>query len=452
MPEEIVLSTTESVCPECLAGIPAVRVQRGDEVFLKKTCALHGEYQAVIWRGPPSFSTWNRPKDPFFTRFPATGAVNGCPLDCGLCPDHRQETCCALIEVTRKCNLKCACCFADAGGVESTDPEPGQIGRMYETLLAAGGPFNVQLSGGEPTLRDDLPEIIALGRSRGFEFIQVNTNGLRLADDTGYLDAMRQAGLSCVFLQFDGLRDEVYHALRGRSLLKLKRRAIENCIEREIGVVLVPTLVPGINVDQIGPLIQFAVENLPGIRGVHFQPVSYFGRYPHAPADEDRLTLPEVIREIELQTGGRIRGDNLRPSGCDNALCSFHGNFVCMENGELRPWTHRDSGQSCCGKEKAQDGAAKARKFVAQFWTSPPKADNTRDTRFSLGGWDGFLERVRTHSFSLSAMVFQDAWNLDLERLKDCSIHVVHSDGRIIPFCAYNLTARNGRSLYRDCL
>ncbi|MHC1727006.1 MAG: radical SAM (seleno)protein TrsS [Syntrophobacteraceae bacterium] len=449
MPDEIILSTTESVCPECLAKIPAVRVQRGDEVFLKKKCPLHGEYQAVIWRGNPSYSSWNRPKIPYFTRSPLTGMEHGCPLDCGLCPEHRQETCCTLIEVTQKCNLRCNFCFADAGGSQSKDPDLGQIRSMYETLVAAGGPYNVQLSGGEPTIRDDLPDIIALGRSLGFEFIQINTNGLRLAADALYLDALREAGLSCVFLQFDGLRDDVYKKLRGRNLLKEKERAVSNCIEREIGVILVPTLVPGVNVDQIGPVIDFAIENLPGIRGVHFQPVSYFGRYPDQPADKDRLTLPEVIREIEVQTAGRIRAENLKPSGCYNPFCSFHGNFISLESGELRAWTTRDPEQSCCRKEKAEEGAAKARRFVTQFWTSPPKPDCSREDSFSLGGWDAFLDRARTHSISISAMVFQDAWNLDLERLKDCSIHVVHLNRTIIPFCAYNLTDRNGRSLYR---
>jgi 7,8-dihydro-6-hydroxymethylpterin dimethyltransferase len=448
--DEVVLSHTQSVCPQCLARLPAVRVADGDCVLLRKRCPEHGLFQTVIWRGEPSYASWSRPKTPSYPKVPQTAVVGGCPWDCGLCPEHRQQTCCTLLEVTQRCDLKCPVCFANAGNSDCKDPDLQMIRGMYEALLAAAGPCNVQLSGGEPTVRDDLPEIIALGRSMGFDFIQLNTNGLRLASEPDYGRRLKEAGLSCVFLQFDGLDDEVSVKLRGRPLAREKERAVDHCREHELGVILVPTLVPEVNVHLIGPIIEYAIERLPGVRGVHFQPVSYFGRYSGFAQDQGRLAIPEIITEIEHQTGGLIRAESFRPPGAEHSYCSFHGNFVLMPGGELRPWTVQHAGHSCCGVENAGLGAVKARQFQRQFWTTPGSLCCSLPEGPSLGGWDLFLERMRTHSFCVSGMAFQDAWTLDLERLKGCHLHVLHPDGRLIPFCAYNLTDSSGRPAYRE--
>jgi tetraether lipid synthase len=443
------LAVTASVCPVCLRTITAVKLTHGEEIMLRKECPEHGRFQAVIWRGRPDYDSWQRPKIPARPRFPQAGSAAGCPQDCGLCGEHRQHTCTALIEVTRRCDLRCTYCFADGGRGRLPDPDLAELLCSFLQLLRASGPCNIQLSGGEPTLRDDLPEIVGLGRGLGFEFIQVNTNGLRLARDPAYAGVLKKAGVASVFLQFDGLEDAVYEKLRGRPLVEEKRRALEHCTRHGLAVVLVPTLVPGVNDRQIGAIIDFGLQHSPTVRGVHFQPVSYFGRIPAVPDDEMRITIPEIIREIEAQTQGRVRVENFKPPGCENAWCSFHGNFVLLKDGELLPITRHSP---CCTPESAEAGASKARRFVSRSW-APPQIDeigaSAGSAAPSLGGWDIILERARSHTFCISGMAFQDAWNLDLERLKDCCIHVVHPDGRLIPFCAYNLTDSHGRALYR---
>lgn len=449
---ERVLSTTESVCPVCLSRIPAARVGRGENVYLKKSCPEHGDFEAVIWRGLPDFETWVRYKIASYPDAPFTQVEKGCPFDCGLCPDHRQQSCCVLLELTSRCDLGCPVCFASAG--EWALPEPGleQVEHWYRRLLEAGGPFNIQLSGGEPCLREDLPEIIALGRALGFRFFQLNTNGLRLAREAGYVQRLKAAGLSTVFLQFDGTEDVIHERLRGRRLLAQKQAAIAQCAEQGIGVVLVPTLVPGVNTHNLGDILRFALRQAPAVRGVHFQPVSYFGRYPHSPTDADRITLPEVIAAIERQMQGVIGRDSFAPPGGENALCSFHGNFVLMPEGQLIPLTrHDDETSCCCAPSPAGEGAAKSREFVARHWAAPP-AESRPASGPSFGGWDAFLARAQTHTFCISGMVFQDAWTLDLERLRDCYIHTASPDDRLIPFCAYNLTDQSGRPLYRRAL
>jgi uncharacterized radical SAM superfamily Fe-S cluster-containing enzyme len=445
------LSSTESVCPVCLRRVAADRVAEGDNVYLHKTCPDHGHFRTILWRGLPSYEAWAvRNKPPSRPPVCSTSVARGCPFDCGLCPDHRQHTCCVVMEVTTRCNLTCPYCFAAAGGCR---PEPGlrEIESWCRTLLASGGPFNLQISGGEPTVRNDLPEVIQLARALGFNFIQLNTNGIRLAEGGEFAGRLKRAGLDCVFLQFDGLTDDVYRRIRGRALLQTKLDAIRHCAEHELGVVLVPTLVPQVNTTQIGDIIRFAMARMPAVRAVHFQPVSYVGRHPKGPLDEDRITIPEVLREIERQTEGRIPAAEFHPGTGENAYCSFHGKFV-VHGGEIRT-SSRLQTSGCCGPNAPLvqlgngEGARRARRFVARHWTFPEELPAGANG-FNTDSLDAFLAEERD-SFCISGMAFQDAWNLDLDRLRECYIHAVGPNQGLYPLCAYNLTDTEGRALYR---
>ncbi len=448
-PDLKVISSTESVCPECLGRIPADLIIRDENTYLRKTCTEHGTFETVIWRGSPAYDTWEMPKIPTYPEKPFTTVKLGCPYDCGLCPDHRQQPCCVLLEVTERCDLGCPFCFANAGAGKDVDPDLATIRFWFQNLMKAGGPFNIQLSGGEPCLREDLPQIIALGKTLGFAFFQVNTNGVRLARDNDFLKKLKEAGLSTVYLQFDGTHDAIYEKIRGHKLLASKTTAIENCAELQIGIVLVATIVPGINSHEVGNILKFALRYHPMVRGVHFQPVSYFGRYPRSPGNPDRITLPEVITLLEEQTSGLVKKDNFKPSSCENAHCSFHGNFVVMPDGILKPLSRLDPAARRCKPMTAQEGRIKKQAFVSRMWTAPPADAPTQMNIPSLGEWDTFLSRARTHIFSISGMAFQDSWTIDLARLRDCCVITVAADGRLIPFCAYNLTNRQGKALYR---
>ena len=303
----------------------------------------------------------------------------------------------------------------------------------------------------------------------GFSFFQLNTNGLRLAYDTAYVRRLKAAGLGCVFLQFDGTNDAIYQTIRGAALLAAKTKAISNCADQRLGVVLVPTLVPGVNTGDIGGIIDYALARMPAVRGVHFQPISYFGRYPKPPRDCDRITIPEVMHQIEQQTGGRIRAAEFRPPAAENAHCSFHGNFVVTSDGTLKPAANvSDSG--CCGpaaqrgqaagatgllRIRSRRGSRQEGATVCSSPLDPPRqrrwqADAAECRGYHETGQPGCVSRtVPQQSFCVSGMAFQDAWNIDLERLRDCFIHVVGADERIVPFCAYNLTDVLGNSLYR---
>jgi len=464
--EKANLSETESLCPVCLKRIKATRLLHGDEVFMVKECEDHGSFKTVIWRGEPSITEWWRPKDPVHPDLCYGTVEKGCPFDCGLCEAHVQLPCSVLIEVTDRCNLHCAVCFADSGRREARDPSLEKITWLLERAMAAAGSSNLQLSGGEPTLRDDLSEIVEVARRIGYSFIQLNTNGLRLASDKEYLRRLHAAGLSSVFLQFDGVNDEIYRSLRGRALINQKLSAIKNCGEAGLGVVLVPTLVRGVNTDSIGAMVRQALQLAPTVRGIHFQPVSYFGRFPEESGDEGRLTLPELMRCLEEQTGSLIKVTDFSPPGTEHARCSFHATYMLSAEGGLRPLGAGEGG-GCCQADLGAGGVRKTVETVSRHWRLPSAApffpsaplpkevpccswnspDMTRvEDPFDL---DVFLQEGAFRSFTLSAMAFQDVDNLDLERLRGCCISVLSQDGMLVPFCAYNLTSREGKGLYR---
>lgn len=443
---------TESLCPVCLKRIRALRVVDHSDVSLVKQCFDHGTFETIIWRGDPGMNSWQRPKLPVYPTNCYTSVDQGCPFDCGLCKVHKQLPCSILLEVTDQCNLRCPVCFADSGHETHADPEIDSIAFRLRRAMDVAGPCNVQLSGGEPTMRDDLPEIIGIACKTGFSFIQLNTNGLRLASEKDYTRTLKAAGLASVFLQFDGVDDDVYRSLRGGPLLKDKLRAIEHCGEVGIGVVLVPTVVRGVNMNSLGSLVNKAVDMSPTVRGIHIQPISYFGRYPVEPVNGDRITLPEIMRALEEQTGGMVKAAHFSPPGTEHSLCSFHATFIRGAQGTLRPIVQSPS-TSCCF-QTSSEGVKRTVALVSQRWSAPErKVAQSLPTTVSPddpNDLDNFLEQVRSNSFTISCMAFQDAWNLDLERLKGCCISVLSRDGRLIPFCAYNLSGIDGRRLYRD--
>jgi 7,8-dihydro-6-hydroxymethylpterin dimethyltransferase len=427
------IRNTYSVCPVCLGRLPAEIVKDEQDYYLHKTCQDHGRFSTIVWRGDnPSFEHWGNYAPPP----QAKHTLPDCPNACGLCPGHLQKSCCVLVEVTARCNLNCPFCFAQSGR-ESPDPTLECLSESFKDLIKKGCTF-IQLSGGEPTLRDDLPSIIAAARSAGCENIQLNSNGIRLGEDRAYTRELAQAGLSFVFMQFDGTEDAIYKKLRGRPLFEAKKAAIQACSNELLGVTLVPTVVPGINDHNLGELLNFAFSNSPAVRGVHFQPVSYFGRHPQPTGDENRMTLPDLLRAIEQQTNGAVRIADLAPSGCDHPRCGFHGDFVVLSDGLIRL---APEAPSCCGSQKDRNAHIKNRNFVARRWKRAA-ADNEPAccNKADFADMDTFLGRIKTHGFTITAMAFQDAYTFDIERLRQCSLHV-YAEGRLIPFCTRYLTA-----------
>jgi uncharacterized radical SAM superfamily Fe-S cluster-containing enzyme len=342
--------------------------------------------------------------------------------------------------------MNCPVCFASANGCGyKYHPTIGEIKKMFQTVVDnVKSPRVVQISGGEPTVRDDLPEIVEMAKGMGIEHVEVNTNALRISSDAAYLKALADAGVDSFYFQFDGIDDGIYMKTRGRPMFEIKKKAIENCGSAGIGVTLVATISPDINLNHVGKIIEFAAMNVPVVKGVHFQPIAYFGRYPAEPTDADRVTLPDLAKEIEKQTAGMLKADNFMPTSCSNVHCDMKSLSVVLPDGSLFPLTTMSLGPPA----KTEDIADKTRTEVSQLWRfiedsmDGPSEEEDKS-------WRSFVSRAKTHYLTVSAMAFQDVWTGETERWERCCIHVVSPEGGLIPFCLFNCTAANGDTMYR---
>lgn len=469
------LHRTQSVCPVCLRRIDAAYVREGETVSFRKTCPRHGSFAVPVLRqtdGLPAFEEWQRPKTPSYPARPLTEAVQGCPFDCGLCPGHAQHTCTALLEVTLRCNMACPVCYAAAGGRDvPPDPAPDVLIRQLDRLRQVSPGCNVQLSGGEPTLRADLPDIIREVRARGFGLVQVNSNGLRLGQDATLAQRLSEAGLDSVYLQWDAPDDAACVPLRGRlphgeSLMSLKAAAVRHCAAAGLGVVLVATLLPGANLSRLGDLLRQALRLGPVVRGLHLQPLSRFGRYPGELLTAPRLSLFDVLAALCAQAPELVRPEHVHPPGCEHSLCSFSAVYARETGPDGTPGLRllADAAPSCCGPSapggtmpaprtaplEAAEGARRSRQFTAAHWAGPARASVSVA---AADDFSRFLARAGVERrFTLSCMAFQDALDFDVERVRGCCIHVMRPDGRLIPFCVQNLTAVDGSMLYPERL
>jgi uncharacterized radical SAM superfamily Fe-S cluster-containing enzyme len=324
MTEEVIRRTT-SLCPECLSPIPAeIFVDpKTNWVMMRKNCDDHGEFKDKISIDPEEYkwaqsftdeigSTMNNPTKPECVSSGIKPMINGCPYDCGICENHQSAPCICLIDVTNKCNLACPICFANASAkgyvVEPTFDQIVQIMNHFRSMKPYPAVM-LQLAGGEPTIRDDLPQIISKGKELGFTETMVSTNGVRMGKSFEYTKSLVDAGMDAVYLQFDATDNpDVWKKVRGVNLWPLKKKVIENCRKAGFyGLMLVPTVAKGVNDHEIGNILEYAKENADVVSGVVFQPVSLCGRISFEELMDLRYTTSDLKKAINEHTNNAIK-------------------------------------------------------------------------------------------------------------------------------------------------
>lgn len=463
--EKTILNETRSICPVCQRPVKAFYFEEEGRVYFEKTCELHGTCRTIAAENVSDYKKWIR--NPVINIPPRKPATKGddedksCPLNCGPCENHMQTACCVLIDVTDRCDQHCPYCFAmsEEDADRSSEPSLDEIEDKYDLLLELGEerPFNIQLSGGEPTVRDDLPEIIRMAKKKGFDYVQINSNGRRIALEDGYAEKLKAAGASVIFMQFDGTDDGIYMKLRNEPLFEIKKKAVRNCEKAGLPVTLVPTIVKGVNDGNIGEMMDFLIENVNVVKGIHFQPVSFFGRYPDKrKKDQDtemmsgdfpgRITMFGLMRKLEQQKPD-FRYEDFCPIATGHTLCCFYSTYIKEPDGSVRctlTEDRRKSGIGCCDTSSVNDAEVvrKDRDFVLNKWEiiPPGEAEEKPDYRSSMEitSFDEFIRYYRSNTFTVTGMAFQDLSNIDAQRVKRCRVQVLSDDGRLIPFCAYN--------------
>ena len=485
------IKQTQSLCPECLRVVPASRIVRNGKVYLVKNCEEHGRFEDIYWSSYDQYLRANRYWRPGVEP-PIRQAQTrrGCPYDCGLCPNHKNNTILAVIDITNLCNAHCPTCFASADKKKEYIYEPTieQIDYMLDSI--AGDVKAMQLTGGEPTLRPDLHEIILHAKLRGINHIELNTNGIAFASSKGteltkslesmFGDESEKKGLSTVYLKFNGFSRSTWEATTGDpNWGPIPLRAVENItkgyndMRRSPGVMLVPTVINGINNHEIGDIIEYAIKNSYVVRGVNFQPVSFAGSMSAQDLEKRRYTLPDLLKDIEEQTKGDIKTDDFYPISCvspfaetvwywkGRGLPGFTTHQHCgamtalfVEDGDVIPVTKYISldrfftslRKAAAYYKEGKKTRGKLHLIRAFTGVKPrpgigPLLSLVKDVAGDANNWRA-LGQLLLHMVFIGAMHFMDKHNFDLERVQLCPIHQILPDGARVPFCSYQTIHR----------
>ncbi len=477
---------TQSLCPECSRIIDAYVYEENGKVMIKKTCPEHGDTTDTYWE---SAEMYDRARKYITNEIKLSNTNTGkflghrgenCPMDCGLCPNHKSHTALGNIVVTNRCDLSCWYCFFFAKeGDPIYEPSIEQIRFMLSNLRNQKPvpPNAIQITGGEPTIREDILEIVRQARLVGFEHIQLNTDGINFATNPEMVEELRDGGMSTVYMSFDGTTAKTNPKNHWESAY-----AIENMRNANVGVVLVPTVIKGVNDHDLGNIINFGLNNIDTVRGVNFQPVSLVGRMPRKLRDKQRITIPGAIQNIEEQTNNVISKDDWFPIPCVAPITDFvealtekpqynlSNHFACgaatyvyldkekkkviplprfLDVEGLREYLSEKTEEIKSGKSRKLVGA----KVLLKLNGFIDKKKQPKELKFANLLYNALIKHSYTalgeihyKMLFLGMMHFQDKYNYDRERVQRCNIHYVMPDGRIVPFCAFNVLPE----IYRD--
>jgi uncharacterized radical SAM superfamily Fe-S cluster-containing enzyme len=441
---------TRSLCEQCLLPVNAKVVFEGKNVYYLKRCHDHGVQKTLVstdadyWYAAKS---WIKPGDRPYTLQSETHY--GCPYDCGLCPDHEQHSCLALIEINEKCNLTCPVCFAGSSPVKTGEKSLAEISMMLDTLITSERePDVLQISGGEPTIHPEILEILRLCKTKPIRHLMLNTNGIRLATDKDFVEQLKEftPGFE-IYLQFDSLKPDALANLRGANLTQVRHKAMENLEAAGISTTLVAVIKKGVNDDEIGAIIDYAL-GYKCVRGITFQPVQDAGRNDGFDPNQNRMFLTDIRRAIAEQSP-HFKLDDVIPLPCNPEHISI---AYGLRNGRnVLPLT------SLIPKEVWIDSAPNAIAFEKY-----PELKQSIYDLFSLSSteWNQ-AERLGAllcciptfpvpdslsydNIFRIVIVEFMDKYNFDIGAVKRSCIHFVTTRGKIIPFETYNLFYRDG--------
>jgi uncharacterized radical SAM superfamily Fe-S cluster-containing enzyme len=476
---------TESLCPECSKVIDARLFEENGKVIMEKNCAEHGDFRDIIYSDVKLYlkmEKWHFGDNRGLSN-PAIPDAKNCPEQCGLCSMHQSHTALANVDLTNRCNLTCPVCFANANAAGTLyEPSFTEVRKMLQALRNERPvPCRVvQFSGGEPTIYPRFLDVLVMAKEMGFTHIQAATNGIMLSD-LEFAQKCAEAGLQTLYLQLDGVCDDIYKRTRGESLWDKKLKCIENCKKTGMKIVFVPTIVKGINDHQIGDIVNLALENIECMSGISFQPVAFTGRINRNELLEKRFTQADLAHGVADQTGltdayndwfplscvtpfsklmGALRGEEVPTMSC-HPHCSI-GTYLFVDKNSrtaipvTRFFDVGNALQDMYTLGEKTEGA----NFLMKSWSglkawqslkkhfhpefAPPGLSFDKFLQTLQGFTDkskgrNGLDGVYTYRTLLVAgMHFMDHYNYDVERVRRCLIHYAAPNGLLYPFCAYN--------------
>ncbi|NBZ90089.1 radical SAM protein [Stagnihabitans tardus] len=441
------LGQTVSLCADCLAPVPAKIIEEDGAVFYLKRCRSHGVQKVKVSSDPAYWlaqETWVKPSDR--PQHFATRIEEGCPYDCGLCPDHEQHSCLAILEVNETCNLTCPVCFAGSSPLAQGQKTLAECEALLDMLVQAEGePDLLQISGGEPTLHPQIIDILRAAKARPIRHVMLNTNGLRIAKDPAFVAelATLKPGFE-VYLQFDSLRAEALKQLRGADLTRIRQQALQALETAGISTTLVVTVKQGVNDDEVGAIIDHALT-WGCVRGVTFQPIQDAGRNEGFDAAKDRITLSDI--RASIISHGVFAAQDMIPLPCNpSSICVGYGLRSGAKVAPITGLLPKDLLLSELPNSVTFERHPGLRERIFDFF-SLTNVDQVVPERLEtlfccFPGIEAPSEVGYKDLFRVAISEFLDPHNFCLSRVKRSCVHFLTPEG-IIPFDTYNLFYRD---------
>ena len=439
---------TISLCNECHKQISAKIIFQDNAVFMTKTCKEHGFQKVLIATDVEYYKqirNYNKASE--YPKKPHTNTHYGCPLDCGICPDHEQHSCLTLIEVTDRCNLTCPTCYASSSPTHGRHRTLEEIEGMLDAVVKSEGePDVVQISGGEPTIHPQFFEILDAAKKRPIKHLMVNTNGIKIAQDRAFVERLASYMPDFeIYLQFDSFKPEALKKLRGGDLMAIRKKALEHLNEFNLSTTLVVTLQKGLNDDEVGEIIDFALKQK-CVRGVTFQPTSVSGRLEHFDPAIHRMTNTEV-RKLILEQSPVFNSADLIPVPCNpDALVMA---YALKYNDQVQPLTRMIDPEILLNNSKntiVYEQDERLHQYVMSMFSTGISTDRVKEqVNQLLCCLPNVVAPDLSYDnlFRIIIMNFMDAYDFDVRAIKKSCVHIVHADGRIIPFETMNLFYRD---------
>ena len=436
---------TRSICPACRRVIDAKILLRDNKVYMSKRCPRCGPFMSLVYGDAEayiSFARYNKPGTVPLVH--GTTVDRGCPHDCGLCPDHEQHACLGIIEVNSACDMDCPLCFADAApGFSLTLEEVEQM--LDDYVRTEGRPEVVQFSGGEPTMHPHIIDFIRAAYARKIRFVMINTNGKRIARDDRFLEQLNEVR-PALYFQFDGFERDTYRIIRGEpDILAEKLRALDRLAEIGLNVTIVPAIERGVNEHEIGRIVEFAIGH-PAIRGITFQPAFHAGRHmQHDPMR--RMTIPDIVRLIEAQTGGKFVTSDFVPVPCCFPTCNAV-TYAFVEDGRVTPLPriiNVDDYLDYITNRIVPDFSREIRTALEGLWSSSSVAGSETSLRQIAISCQACelpdelaVDDIAKSMIMIMLQDFMDSWTFNQKNVMKCCKEFLLPGGKQIPFCAYN--------------
>lgn len=355
----------------------------------------------------------------------------------------------AMVEVTNRCNMACPVCFSNANHYHSDVPIANIRDYLERLLEITDTPIPLQISGGEPTVRDDLPEIISIAQSLGFQNIELITNGIKISKEFSFLQTLKEKGLTAVYLQFDGLRKETHLRIRGQDLTEVRYRAVKAIKAAGLCCTLAVTVTRGVNDGEVGDIVRFATQNIDVVRAINFQTATRFAGRFEIDNDYKGYGMPELLNLVERQAGipaSTFYSEHIGDPGC-NAM-----GLVFLVNGKMEPlfkYISKEDVFAFLGEEAREKILASfsgKKEFFLRHLLNPNAWKLIAKAAPIIG--TNPYNVLRTEHLLLFAKSFMELDSLEPQRINKCQYAITGEKG-VFSFCAYNNLYRfsNGNHL-----